>query len=191
MTERLATSRQAEPAGVLYHVSEQPGLTRFEPRPQGTGPALVWAIEKSRLHNYLLPRDCPRVTFYARDTTIAADRERFLGEARNVVAIEKAWAERAAATTLSVYSLPAATFSLHDGVAGYYTSTTAVLALEEQRLPSALSALAACDVEVRLLDCLWGLREAVAGSSLGFSIIRFRNASPAPTGFRSRYPVPG
>jgi len=55
---------------MLYHVSEYSHIERFEPRPppcSGVGPveSVVWAIDEEHLHNYLLPRDCPRVTFYA------------------------------------------------------------------------------------------------------------------------------
>ena len=54
----------------LFHVSDQPGITRFEPRPPPPGNTthtgrMVWAVGQRLLHNYLVPRDCPRVTFYA------------------------------------------------------------------------------------------------------------------------------
>ena len=48
----------------LFHVSEDPTIARFEPRPVAspdsgvTGDA-VWAVAESHLPNYLLPRDCP------------------------------------------------------------------------------------------------------------------------------------
>ena len=58
----------------LYHVSETAGLQDFEPRPDRAGNATVWAITDARLHNYLLPRDCPRVTFFALPTTTDDDR---------------------------------------------------------------------------------------------------------------------
>ena len=61
----------------LYHVSETPDLTQFEPRVDARGRNLVWAIGESRLHNYLLPRDCPRITYYATAATSAADRAEF------------------------------------------------------------------------------------------------------------------
>ena len=61
----------------LFHVSDVSGIQVFEPRMSRTGEALVWAIEESKLANYLLPRDCPRVTFYAKpDTTKEVDVEK-------------------------------------------------------------------------------------------------------------------
>jgi hypothetical protein len=47
---------------MLFHISEEPGIELFEPRvSEGRGP-VVWAIDADRLRNYLLPRECPRVT---------------------------------------------------------------------------------------------------------------------------------
>jgi len=59
---------------MLFHVSETPGIERFEPRPSSYVPdPVVWAIDADRLRNYLVPRECPRVTFYAGPETTAAD----------------------------------------------------------------------------------------------------------------------
>jgi hypothetical protein len=61
---------------MLFHISEEPGITCFEPRPvKDGGPAVVWAVHVDRLRNYLLPRECPRVTFFAGGQTSAANRE--------------------------------------------------------------------------------------------------------------------
>jgi hypothetical protein len=46
---------------MLFHVSEEPGIERFEPRPsEYAGEPAVWAIDAERLRNYLVPRECPR-----------------------------------------------------------------------------------------------------------------------------------
>jgi hypothetical protein len=171
-------------------VSETAGLERFEPRPDREGRPAVWAITRERLQNYLLPRDCPRVTFYALPGTSSEDRERFLGGARSVVAIEARWETRARETALSVYEFAEADFALKDTVAGYYTADTPQTPLSETRHPSALAALEQAGTDVRVLPELWRLREAVVGSTLGFSVIRFRNAGPSPQGFETRYPAP-
>ena len=48
---------------MLFHVSEEFGIDRFEPRPsEYVSGFVVWAIDTDRLRNYLLPRECPRVT---------------------------------------------------------------------------------------------------------------------------------
>lgn len=62
---------------MLFHVSEESGIERFEPRPSPyTDEPVVWAIDADRLRNYLLPRECPRVTYYAGCETTIADVER-------------------------------------------------------------------------------------------------------------------
>ena len=71
----------------VYHVSEEPDIPVFEPRQVSGGGSLVWAIDEEHLRNYLLPRECPRVTFSAGPDTATADRERFLGSSPAVVAI--------------------------------------------------------------------------------------------------------
>ena len=44
----------------VYHVSEEPGIELFEPRPiDASGDSFVWAIDDEHLRNYLVPRECP------------------------------------------------------------------------------------------------------------------------------------
>ena len=174
----------------LLHVSEETGITRFEPRARPDGSPAVWAIHESRLHNYLLPRDCPRVTCYATPTSAREDVDAILGTAPALVAIEAAWEARCRATPLVVYELPAEPFMLEDEGAGYFVSERPVEPIGVETIDDPLARLATHDVDVRVLPCLWALREAVASSTLAFSIIRMRNAAPPPDGFVSRFPVP-
>jgi uncharacterized protein DUF6886 len=172
---------------MLYHVSERGDIARFSPIVETGG--VVWAITKERLKNYLLPRDCPRVTFYARPDTTEHDRRELLGDALAIVAIESAWYARAASTRLFVYSFAAEPFELKDEIAGYYTFSHPVDALECREVINPIEELRRERAELRVLTCLWALRETVAKSSLGFSIIRMRNAGPRPPGFVSAFPV--
>lgn len=149
----------------------------------------MWAITAERLPNYLVPRDCPRVTFYALPNTTPADRARYLAGATIVVAIEAAWLVRCEDTTLTVYEFDAAQFELKDVIAGYYTTASTIRPIGERRIERPLDALRARGVEVRVLESLWQLREDIAKSSLGFSIIRMRNAQPPPEGFVSAFEV--
>jgi hypothetical protein len=167
----------------LYHVSEEGDIRRFVPRPSpaaipGLTEPVVFAIEEGLLHNYLLPRDCPRVTFYARPESDPADVERLLGTttARFVVAIESGWLERALSTPLYLYELPGETFRVLDRGAGYRVSSETVEPLRVVRIPNPLAELARRDVELRVMPSLRPLREAVVASSLQFSLIRMRNA---------------
>ena len=64
----------------LFHVSEQADIRVFHPRLFRTAPhagPVVWAIDALKLPNYLVPRDCPRVTFGASAATTVEDRQRF------------------------------------------------------------------------------------------------------------------
>lgn len=173
----------------LYHVSEEPDIEGFEPRRiDGAHEALVWAIDDARLHNYLLPRECPRVTFYAGPRTSVADRERFLGSSLAVVAIEAAWFPRLQSCRLFCYHLPADNFACHDETAGYFVSRTAVKPVAVECISDPVSAILQRGVELRILPNLCSFRDAVVESTLEFSIIRWRNASPTTPG-RSAFGV--
>jgi hypothetical protein len=112
---------------MVFHVSEETGIEQFVPRASDGGPGqVVWAIDADRLRNYLLPRECPRVTYYAGRETTDADVERFLGSSTAVVAIEQAWFERVRSSLLYCYHLPPDTFECIDKCAGYFVSRLSV-----------------------------------------------------------------
>ena len=164
----------------IWHVSETPGIARFEPRPDAEGRARVWTIGESRLHNYLVPRDCPRVTFHAAATTTQADRGRFfsVSAAESVVAIERGWVERLHTTRLYLYEFAPDGFESSDAIAAYWTSERAATPIGCVEVADPLAELVRRRVELRVLSSLWPLRDAVVASTLGFSIIRMRNAQP-------------
>ncbi len=169
----------------LFHISDDPNITRFDPRPPpsaGSGQTglMVWAVGERLLHNYLLPRDCPRVTFYAAPTSAPEDVERLLGtsNATYVVAIESCWLSAVRAGRLYKYALPPATFAPVDEGAGYYISREPVVPLAVAPIDDILGALLARDVELRVMPSLWKLHDTIAASTLQFSIIRLRNALP-------------
>jgi hypothetical protein len=165
------------PMITLFHVSEEPDIRRFEPRASAyVNEAVVWAIHADRLCNYLLPRDCPRVTFYAGPQTTSCDVERFVGSSRAVVAIESGWLARVRSSRLYCYHMLSGTFECHDACAGYYVSRVAVVPERVELIEDPLAHIAQRAVEVRILPSLWSLRDAVVASSLQFSIIRMRNA---------------
>lgn len=172
----------------LFHVSDRPGITLFEPRPaypghpQNLDRPVVWAIEERLLHNYLLPRDCPRVTFYALPDSDPADVALLLGvtAARHVVAIESGWLAAIRKTVLFLYEFSSDGFTVIDEGAGYHIRETAVAPLGVRRVDDLPAELAARDVELRVTPSLWPLRDAVLASTLQFSFIRMRNAQPRP-----------
>jgi hypothetical protein len=167
----------------LYHVSDDPGIVRFDPRPapdaaSGLAGLMVWAIDDAHLPNYLLPRDCPRVTFYARPDSDPADVARLLG---HVVAIEADWFRRVLTEPIFLYELPADTFQVLDAGAGYHISREPVVPLSVRRVVDMADELARREVELRIIPSLWALRDAVVASTLQFSLIRMRNAQARET----------
>jgi hypothetical protein len=143
---------------------------------------VVWAIGERLLHNYLLPRDCPRVTYYSGPATQESDRERFFPgtRARHVVAVEQAWYPHIRSGRLWRYELPPTGFVEVDPIADYHVSRSAVEPRSEEIITDILAALLDRDVELRFLPSLWPLRDQVLASSLHFSFIRMRNAQPRP-----------
>lgn len=167
---------------MLFHVSEESGIERFEPRAsEYASEPVVWAIDAVRLHNYLLPRDCPRVTYYAGHETTAVDVERFLGLSPAVVAVESGWLERLRSCRLYCYHLSPETFECLDECAGYFVSRAPVVPACVEVFDDPIAELLKREVELRFVPSLWPLRDAVVASSLQFSLIRMRNALPRAT----------
>jgi hypothetical protein len=168
----------------LFHVSEEPGIARFEPRPANTFDArvigeAVWAIDEEHLPNYLVPRDCPRVTYVCGPQTSAVDREHFFGasKAMRIIAIEARWLESAMSTPIYLYEMAPETFECIDDHAGHYISRQSLVPLGTHKIINPLAEMLKHDVELRLVKDLLALHEAVARSTLSFSSTRLRNAS--------------
>ena len=167
---------------MLFHVSEQPSIERFEPRAsEYTSEPVVWAIDADRLRNYLVPRECPRVTYYAGCETTAADVERFLGSSPAVVAVESGWLESLRSCRLYCYHLPLDTFECLDECAGYFVSRVPVVPALIEVFDDLIAELLKRGVELRFVPSLWPLGDAVVASTLRFSLIRMRNALPRAT----------
>ena len=168
---------------MIYHFSEEPDIAYFKPR--FSTPALgavVWGVSKAAMYKYLLPRDCPRVTFRADAQTSTRDAQSFFGHSsmRCIVAIESCWLETVRRTKLYRYHLPADTFklALGDERTQYYISDQPVTPLSVVCIDDLLKALIDFGVELRVMPSLWPLYDAVVNSTLAFSIIRMRNAQP-------------
>jgi len=66
----------------VFHISEEGNINIFYPRPSPSyykeiSEDCVFAVSEQLLHNYLLPRDCPRVTYYAAKSSTEADVRKF------------------------------------------------------------------------------------------------------------------
>jgi hypothetical protein len=120
------------------------------------------------------------VTFYPVASTTRDDIDRFLGDGgcRAVVAVEAAWVNRIGSAELYCYHLADDGFVEQDPGAGYFVSRDTATPLRVDPLSDLFLALSVRGVEIRILPSLWPLHDAVAASTLQFSMIRMRNARP-------------
>jgi len=153
---------------------------------------MVWAIDYTHLHNYLLPRDCPRVTFYADENSKPKDIEKLMTgtSATHVIAIETRWLPKIQKQCLYQYEFDSKDFTLVDEIAGYWISRKPVIPVSERKIDNILATLLKHNVELRITPSLWKLREAVINSTLAYSIIRMNKAQPPPEGLESYHPLP-
>lgn len=164
----------------LLHFSEDPHIQRFVPHVPTTNPIhppAVWAIDADHAPLYWFPRDCPRVTVWAR-TAVEQSRltDQLATTARRVQATELAWVERLRAVVLFEYRLPQATFRRWPDAYGQWISESTVEPLDVRPAGDLLARHAAAGVELRFVPDLWPLRNLVVDSGLPFSIVRMHNA---------------
>src|SRR6184192_1528930 len=162
----------------LWHVSEDPTITRFAPhraKTAATDERLVWAIDTRHLPLYWFPRDCPRATFWADSGTSGEDIERWLGgeRTRRVHVIEPAWLERLRTTPVVAYRVPAEPFEPEDR---FWVSRRTVEPLELVELGDLVARHDAAAIELRTEPDLLRLWDEVVASTLDYSGIRLRNA---------------
>ena len=170
----------------MYHVSENPQIKVFEPLPApnpeaGVEGKAVWAIDEFHLVNYLLPRDCPRITYGVSASTSAEDLKRFFREGqkeRRVIIVEDAWLERIKNTTLHLYQFDPSNFQMIDEGAGYYISRQTVIPVSCEPVSNLIDEILKRRAIFETLPNLWEKIDEVAKSTLEFSIIRKRNALP-------------
>lgn len=180
----------------LFHVSEEAGITQFEPRPspspktQLEQPA-VWAIAEETLWTYLLPRDCPRIAYRYNPQASEYDVSTYLHGDRHkrVLAIESGWFDRCCTTKLYCYEFNAEPFSLYDQHALYYLAYTSVQPVAVSVITQPLKAIMQRGVDVYLLPELWDLRELIVQTTLSWGFIRMRNAAPPARGYDAYLPV--
>ena len=180
----MAPPYAGEGAHALWHVSEDPGIPRFEPHRSATAlteELLVWAVDTRHLPLFWFPRHCPRTTYWAGPRTTADDIERFLhGQAAlRVHGVESAWLDRMRDALLFAYRMPEAPFRWHGG-SGYWVSREAVEPLEIVAIDDLIDRHARAGIELRVAPNLWPLWDRVITSTLKFSGIRLRYAQARP-----------
>ena len=166
----------------LFHVSEDPNVDIFHPRlprrsDMDPNVGLVWSLTEPALPNWLFPRDCPRVGYRICDNVTPEDKEKFfVSGASHVVTIEQDWHERQKNATLYVYEFDPANFYF-DEVASFYVSQQSETPIDMVTHTDLYAELFRRGAEVRLVDNLWLLRDAVFASSLtSWSFCKMANA---------------
>ena len=92
--------------------------------------------------------------------------------------IEAAWFERVRACRLYVYELDRAPFEPKMTGAGYWVARTDVVPLAVRPVGDLLARHVEAEIELRVVDSLWPIIDAITVSGLEFSIIRKANARP-------------
>ncbi len=171
--------------GEVLHFSEDPAITRFVPHVAATAQvpqAFVWAVDAGRCPDYWFPRQCPRAMAWVTESTVDDDRERMLGPGggTRVHAIEHSWLKAMSTTRLYAYRLPAEPFRpFGEPIPHAVVATIPVDPLgPPEPVPDLIECHARAGIQVRVLPNLWPFWDAVTASTLGFSGIRLRNATP-------------
>ena len=169
----------------LFHVSEESDIAEFVPRipyrnDMDKSKGLVWSLTEPSLPNWLTPRDCPRVGYRATDETTQDDISKFFSStSRHAVAIEHGWYKRMTMTTIYLYEFDVSNFYF-DETAGFYVSDKTEKPIAVVKYDDLFEEQFRRNVELRILNNLWELGEAVKKSSLAWSLCRMRNAEPNP-----------
>ncbi|MBO1330893.1 DUF6886 family protein [Streptomyces sp. VRA16 Mangrove soil] len=173
-----------EPGEVL-HFSEDPAIREFVPHVAATASRpdpYVWAVDAVQAPAYWFPRQCPRAMAWVADGTTDADRRAVFGAApeERVHVIEYSWAERFMNVRLYAYRLPADRFTpFGEPVPHAWVATDAVVPLgPAEPVGDLLTLHQQADIQLRFVNTLWTFWDAVTTSTLGFSGIRLRNATP-------------
>ena len=167
----------------LVHVSEESNIELFIPRipyrnDMDKSKGLVWALTEHQLKKFLTPRDCPRITYCSTEKSTQDDIDKFFSSSsRYCLAIENGWYKKMASTTLYAYEFDIANFYF-DERAGFYVSDQTENPVSVTKYEDLFDELFKRDIEVRILNNLWGLVEAVEKSSLHLSLCRMGNAKP-------------
>ena len=171
----------------VWHVSEDPSLSRFLPRRRATNHGkrpLVWAVDTRHVPMFWFPRDCPRGCIWPVSTTTPEDREEFFGHsaANRVHVMEGSWLRRMQECRLYAYRLPHEAFRPHE-VGGYWVADEPVEAVEQVVIDDLVARHADAGIELRITPSIWPFWRRVASSTVEFSGSRLRNsAAPPDTG---------
>lgn len=166
----------------LFHISEKNNIAEFVPRKskQIWGyKEYVWAISEKMIHNYLFPRDCPRIC--VGDEMIKPLKDwidkRRVKDKRALVFISENWEERFKSCILYKYEFNPDNFKIIDSIAGYYVSACSEKPIDVYELRNCYEVLESMKVEVLIKrePELRAIKDSIIRATNNFSIIKWNN----------------
>ena len=175
----------ASVSGFVYHFSEDPSIVRFVPHVPRSNPTqapAVWAIDGDHAPLYWFPRDCPRVTAWARNDTERAELQHaFCTAAERVHAIEVGWLHAMQTTALYRYTFDASSFRPSSEASGQWISESIIEPVHVGPFGALLERPADAAIELRIVPSLWPLHDLAVADRWDFSVVRMSNArAPKP-----------
>ncbi len=165
----------------LFHFSEDDSIAEFVPHVPSTNPkhrAAVWAIDDEHSPLYWFPRQCPRVSVWARNPDEQETLSRLFGtKSHRLSATEPAWREAMSRVVLYRYVFDGASFQPWDDSDGQFVAYQAVRAQRVEPVGDVMVRHLEAGIELRFVDHLEPLRRAILESGLPFSFVRLSNAA--------------
>jgi hypothetical protein len=164
----------------VFHYSEDPAIKRFAPHVPPTNPShppAVWAIDAMHSPLYWFPRDCPRISVWAR--TEAQQQllsDTFDTDASRICAAESHWLDRIRDGIVYRYRFDGSLFAPWTEADGQYITGEVVYPEAVDVLDDLLGLHADNGVELRLTPRLGRLMDRMLASGLPFSFVRIRDA---------------
>lgn len=165
----MTARHQVEPVHLL-HFSEDPAIERFVPHVPATNPEqppMVWTIDDEHAPLFWFPRDCPRIAYWS-------------DAGPRVHAMEAGWVERMRTCRLYVYRFAPSRFRPWPEADGYWVAEDEAVAVDVEPVGDLFARHRQRDIELRVVDDLGPVRDAVLASGARFSMCRMANLSPTP-----------
>lgn len=165
---------------MLFHFSEDGSITVFVPHVPRSNPsvkAAVWAIDEEHSPAYWFPRECPRVTVWARDDDeLVALQHAFGTTARRVHVIEAGWQDRMRTCHLHRYTFDDTPFTPWPEAEGQYVSHSTVRPIAVDPVGNLLEQHQSAKIDLRVVNDLTPWKTLATSGPWDFSIIRDANA---------------
>ena len=165
----------------LLHFSEDPDIKVFRPHVPASSPdnpPMVWAVDEEHAPGFWFPRNAPRACCWSTGKPLTEPGRSLLGLGTRMHAIENAWLERMRSCRLYVYRFDSAPFELRNKDAGYFSTKETIKPLSVEFVGDLLALHSSANIELRIVQNLWPVIDAIVASGLEFSIIRKMNALP-------------